>query len=600
MQFRLNSLGLFLILLFVLVFYILFSKFFRMEGLNQRDGFINFYNSGTSVSAIMIPQYSRNNQNVHKLYDNLFFDMDNGNVIEIIDSQAAPPAGSSSDSSASSASITGITVIARDSSKSTRSFTASQNTFDQVPESRYTYNDFSVSAKYSNWSYITKCTVTDTYVLFYVAWNNDTYIHVMNKTTGKNVCDFIYSFDQNSPNLFLMPAAADSSPVPFVQFSSIPDVTTSTNNRMVTVQQYTPNKPIFKMSQNVYFDVNNGNLIIQNPTNNTVDIYDRDQHKVTTFDGTTQLTNTTVPKTWSVLDNNGNYLVVYMASGLKTVIMLIEPNIQTGYNLVNAKRFDSNGVSTSTSSLTTSTSVSAAATTAPPTPSPTPTPTPTLTPTLTPTPTIATTGRYAGLDYNDYVLKTEIVPPVCPSCSTGCGGNSCATCNQGNNNPTQAPCTLTPSTDTKIVTVDEQGHVLKTVYGDIKSIGKDVYGEAKEVGGDVYGAAKEVGGDVYGAAKEVGGDVYGVAKNIGKGVYDLLSQGERTRIDPQYMDTNRYDNNNNNNNKITNTPNPSTTAEDLSRKGYYNSNDIYSNFGASQSKGGNFVPISSDFSKFGR
>jgi hypothetical protein len=69
---KLSPLLLFLILLIVLVISVLFGKMLNMEG------FVSFGKSLETMDTILIPEYSTTKQ-VYKVYDNLYYDYDNGN-----------------------------------------------------------------------------------------------------------------------------------------------------------------------------------------------------------------------------------------------------------------------------------------------------------------------------------------------------------------------------------------------------------------------------------------------------------------------------------------------------------------------------------------
>ena len=71
---KLTPFILFLLLLFILVISILFSRFLPLN--NSKEGFISFSQNKKSLDFVYIPQYSSssNSNTVVKLYDNLFFD----------------------------------------------------------------------------------------------------------------------------------------------------------------------------------------------------------------------------------------------------------------------------------------------------------------------------------------------------------------------------------------------------------------------------------------------------------------------------------------------------------------------------------------------
>jgi len=76
MSLKLSPLMLFLILLIVLVISIVFGNTLNLES------FVSFGNSVNSLDNINIPQYNKT-KTVYKLYDNLYYDNKNGNLIEV-------------------------------------------------------------------------------------------------------------------------------------------------------------------------------------------------------------------------------------------------------------------------------------------------------------------------------------------------------------------------------------------------------------------------------------------------------------------------------------------------------------------------------------
>jgi len=70
----------FIVILLLLIVLVLFTLCCKLPFF-QREGFITFLKNESSMTEQIIPQYS--DQTVYKLYDNLFFDNKNGSLIEI-------------------------------------------------------------------------------------------------------------------------------------------------------------------------------------------------------------------------------------------------------------------------------------------------------------------------------------------------------------------------------------------------------------------------------------------------------------------------------------------------------------------------------------
>ena len=205
---KINSFTIFLLLLIVLVIIVLFSK---CAGSTKKESFVNFQNTATAGSFVYIPQYSSDStRTLTLLYDNLYFDQKNGNLIEV-----DAPAVTSSANDNTGNSITKLYVISRKGDQLTTYSTVSNNNtiVANVNESKST----TMSSVFGNYSYITMCANTDTYQVFYTSWDNDTYIHIMkigNQPSGTNIITYYFnasgsvsSFSNFTSNNFIAPYA---------------------------------------------------------------------------------------------------------------------------------------------------------------------------------------------------------------------------------------------------------------------------------------------------------------------------------------------------------------------------------------------------------
>jgi hypothetical protein len=165
--------------------------------------------------------------------------------------------------------------------------------------------------------------------------------------------------------------------------------------------------------------------------------------------------------------------------------------------------------------------------------------------------------------------------------------------------------------DTTTNAVNKVGEGVGAVGQGIGSAGSGIYNTVNAAGQGIYsagagigGAIKDTGSYLGGALNNVGSTAYEAGKYVGTGVGNTLADdvrygGRRTGNihDAGYKD-NYYD--------------PSRQAYNNSYRGDRGATtnapgqytgtaiDNYSYYGALQSKGGNFMPLTSDFSKFGR
>ena len=198
---KLTPFILFLLLLFILVISILFSRFLPLN--NSKEGFISFSQNKKSLDFVYIPQYSSssNSNTVVKLYDNLFFDTKNANVIELDGSSYTAGNTVTGNTDISSPgnldnkgiSITGTYVVTRDGSINPTPYTTVIDNNEIKPNNSSESQKSDVTSKYNSWIYNTKSPNTDKYQVFYISWAGDTYIHIINTTTSKHVLSCMFS-----------------------------------------------------------------------------------------------------------------------------------------------------------------------------------------------------------------------------------------------------------------------------------------------------------------------------------------------------------------------------------------------------------------------
>jgi hypothetical protein len=205
-------------------------------------------------------------------------------------------------------------------------------------------------------------------------------------------------------------------------------------------------------------------------------------------------------------------------------------------------------------------------------------------------------SKYWNSSKNDYILKTQIVPPVCPTCptcpSTGtcsnCGGsggsgtlsntgNSMLPNNSGTNSgPNQNYSRLGSGTVESNANPDTIGGSLTLSQYDLTATVEDV---AKTGAGVVTGVAGTIGG---------------VANNLISTTGSVLKPNPMGGISSDTSAQNAADGTGNNQRST-----PGYTAPGLGTSNQYS--DPYSYYGQLPPKGKtNYVPVTADFSRFGR
>jgi hypothetical protein len=152
--------------------------------------------------------------------------------------------------------------------------------------------------------------------------------------------------------------------------------------------------------------------------------------------------------------------------------------------------------------------------------------------------TLSGPDLYKNIASNNYMLKTQIVPPVCPRCPNCPGSGVCTSCGgQGGagtsiaSAPSAAPSTAANADDSVGQFLRDTGSGAKDLAEDTGSGLKDFVQDAgsgvKDVAYDAAGGVKDVAYDVAGGVKDVAydvaGGVTGLAKDVVGGVGRILT-----------------------------------------------------------------------------
>lgn len=627
------------ILLFIIVLVLVISFF--MFSVSQ-EGFSTFGHDKVIGSEFIITTYNGTSP-VTKLYDNLFYDKKNGNLIEVVSSESVT--GDEDPTSYSKINIisrvtgevTSVAIIEDGGSISPQETEQSKQVF-QTADKAFTY-----------------ATEMDTpqYTVFVHATKIHTMIHIMTKT--KVIATYLFSN-----------VKAPKGEVTIVEnkhmygqvekgekYTLSPSEEETVTIINTVISNYDETTMLYLIYNNLYFDKNNGNLIQTNNTDGSIVVYNRDKTEHSIASGSQynieEDTLTTTFKPWFIIENNKMYLYVPFKNGtFISILRLNKKNETTEMVLESSKFFEKNDESKTISGTSTTVDDS--------------TDKNDLEKVFDHdkfeevTKMMNLMGYGAHL-YNkkkssgysdeysdDYILKTEVVPPVCPqcpSCSGGCSGvcNDCGgnggsgTRDSNGNTMTDrsnssrrnsngnilertvdetgnvlersvdaAGNVLIRTVDTagnvvektidtagNVVekTMDAAGNVLSTVGEGAKTVASDIYGAATGTVSTVGQGAKTVAGDIYGATTGVVSDLYSGIKNLGSGATQLQSNGSYN---------NMYGNN-----MMYQQPQMAgvqTSNRPSHRASYQNSITNYDYYGALPSRTSNFVPVTANFSSF--
>jgi len=426
-----------IILVFLLVIVFIHSWWSR-----NKEGFIAFEESVSSLGVVTIPTYSTTTP-VLKLYDNVFLDVTSMNLVEVNGltySANSPINGNSTVSKLSGldelgVSINGIYVVSPGSCSTVSGSIDTRCSATQQTTTQTTTPSSSTSM--IPWSYVTQSPYTDTYLVFVIplkTYSTGCLVYIMDTTTQTSSTCFLYDGINSFSSVFSSSTNLGTSIV----------VNDPYNGQMVLESYYDPTISVYQLDHLIKFDITHQNLLLKsaNGTQLTIISYNN-QSTVSSSPATANQytgSNTTSISTFApfLTATSDNQLVLYAGlpnSGLTLIaVFYIQPG-SSGYSLHTSVLFSVagpiliNGLPPSTT--TSIQGASSASTTTIPT-------------TQTPeTPATTTSIQNPISDYykmfwmmnmmnshggisDDYILKSQIVPPVatCPNCN----GSSCINC----------------------------------------------------------------------------------------------------------------------------------------------------------------------------
>ena len=519
-----------LLLLLVIITRNLFSA--------QQEGLIGYNNgapeslSGTTNQYDLheIPLY-KNNHSVYKIYDNVYFD------------QAAKGELIVLDGSANNTDITKLTVLKRDGES------VSYLINNQDAEDKYTSSNNYI-ATYQDFSYDT-ATVdnTDTYKIFYCPFGPNTIVMMHNgiEMVANAFIDTTGCTDIGTNNLSTIGTsdAKDSDINTKVEIAA--DIHTGLDG-----------KNLYKVWNNAYYDLSNGN-IYEISGNTDVDTHNRDDNQTQVSTEPPNYSNMTLlTSDWIELADTNAY-ILYVRIALKTMIMVMGKRSTgtgtgTGTEIVllnkvsfneDVKNIEPDQTSSTASSGTDETPnnndpdnnartnaawnryMNNRSSTA-----------------AEESDDEETSDAYGGPWENpdDYIRKTQIVPPVCPACPacpkidlsgicTNCGGNGGAGA-MGSVTGTAAGLARDAGSGATNLARDAGSgatNLARDTASGAAGFAKDTAGGAvglaKDTVGGTVGLAKDTVGGTVGLARETAGGVGGMLKSAGSGIAGIFSNG---------------------------------------------------------------------------
>jgi hypothetical protein len=604
-EIKLSPLLLFFTLLIVLVIATTVKRFGLVS-----EGFIGYLKDASSFSLQTVKAYD-NTQNIYKLYDDIFYDNRNGNVVIV----TASPYTSAADTTG--ASVSSIDVAPR---RLDPAYTYSRGSDNAIMSQQCEESKVSTVESLETQWFVKG--VKSMNQLNYITWGTDTYLYVMDLTNTVVVGNTAVAGNSIAGN-----SIATYSPAVSAYFNGSMKQSTSRfsetitlkpsltytsdgkDNTNVVVDFYDKVQTAFQLVSGVWFDYKNGNLLVKSEpgTGGKLDVYARGS-KIPSYSYTAVPQGNSTPASqlsfsqtsvapYFIQDGKRDHTIMYWANGDNTVLAVFK-NVLESTGTIQARscrRFTQDGLYNSSITTTTTTTDN--------------------------TQTINTDGANQDIldafarwyiyfntnavgsnDSSDYLLKTQIVPPVCPACPgckgvcTDCGGKggSGTKTTSGSDSLAFDTKTVVGATGSAVVnTVDATGNVLtKTV-----DTAGNVVNKTVDVAGNVVGKTMDTATNVVGKTFDAAGNLLSSTANrlgldrVGyqqsyRGPVNSSSSGNAAGYPSSGYKNTEY--------------RPGSNVTGVSSLPNSNPNDPYSYNGALQSKGGNFMAVTADFSRFGR
>jgi hypothetical protein len=532
--YKLSPLSLFLILLVTLVVSMLFGNWWKSLS-KTSEGMVSFSKGVKPLTNVHITSYSgpvesKYGKHVSLLWDNIYFDGDAGNLIEV-DGKAFTGNGNVDTTGVS---IQNLYVISQNSGLNDLAINTFTPTLDENGEIIPTLTNeakTTIYPSYREYVYTTQSKNTDTYCVFVLPWHDYTYIHVIDKTNATNVITAYLGPNHTSSQV-------------------------TYNNDSLKFQNPPPKNTT---KSRIYYDQTTGYVFTLDNQNIIQKIFSPTGEMVNKVIAATPL-NSSAFNSWTGYDDISNTMILYIQNMKNVMIALIRPDSSGNYKLIGVMRFNSKGLDTGDGTRYASTfrfnnppsspnpdtssskpdnsdlkpanandnSVSPAGNNIPAGN--------TLSTDKMPTDMLSDYYRWfyywttQGLDKNpsspnfnysdDYMLKTQIVPPVCPSCPSCPSIGTCTHCGGQGGSGTQSVDGNTLVQGANTIYSGVKGVIMGTEEN-IGSAGKAVLDSAKEAGSGAVNLAKDTAGGAVDLAKDTASGAVGLAKDTASGVVGL-------------------------------------------------------------------------------
>ena len=572
MKFKITPLTIFLLLLIVLVVFIVISN----SSFFQREGFVSFLQSESAATKQTVPQYS-SNEKVYKVYDNLYFDNNNGSLIELTSTKFTGNVDLIGNT------ITQMSVLPRNSAQAyTYEFSS--------PAQKIAPPEKTLVSTYAPLVYETDGVNTDKYSVFYLPWGKKTFLHVLNLSSKPVSNEATYLFSDTSVVYSKM---MDGSKIYIGEHTIDYD---ENNGKDITIPAYNTSRKVHQLNKYVHYDMKNGNIIIAGE-NDSLDIYKRgDKNKITisktnnSSGSKTKFGDDDVYKTLSFdvqmyEDKLGRNTVMVFSQAFETMVAIAGKDTNNSITVKYLQRFNPNGIDDGSK--------------------------------------MSDNYLYDDdehdddehdddehddddddeIDLNDYMLKTQIVPPVCPACPacpacdfkgacSNCGGN-------GGSGTLSKKGETTVQGDEVSKKSQNVGDAATGAVGAVGNVASGAVGAVGDVASGALGAAGNVASGAVGAVGDVASGALGAAGNVASGALGAVGDVASGIIGAGKQVSDAAGSNATTSGQTSS--GGAGTNQQLTQVMPQSSTDPYSYYGQlPYKKPSEYMPITADFSSFGK
>ena len=309
---------------------------------SSREGYLTYNKTVPVFNRVVVSQYSKDKY-LYKIYDSIYFDPNNGNVIQLF---GLPYKPNKKISDTNGYSLTDLILFKRpteeNESKSNSSNVIRQQkhngSFSIIPKehiksSIQLSNEYKIYPKNTNFDIFEG--ITFSYQVLYISVGKSTILHVYNCTNTSNIHIGTYLLTDSHPISSMYKGGLPTNLGSFVVDND------PKNNQYVDEPLYDPvkNGKVFQLSHNVLFDTTNRNLLVRNKKtltvyDGTLDTNGKPKQNFTNINKkgvikyTTKFFNEKLFRKFNVLyikDTEYNSCVLYMPlpSSKKTVVAII-------------------------------------------------------------------------------------------------------------------------------------------------------------------------------------------------------------------------------------------------------------------------------------